>query len=432
MKAGTFLLGAFAVLCGLVGWFLWDRTLHFNLWIDYLSPCLFPAILLVGFGGLYRRGMADRQAGGEEGFGPFMKRNGLAYTGLLGTAMVALWWREGFEAVPYILFFGLPYFGGIFAATAVIALLSYFWPVVRTLFLWLWLGFGVCYGASCLALAGKAWTIIPFVLMLVPGLARGRRQLSALLLSPWPWCLAAGALTLAGWHYVGFWRMPWNVTPIPYGLIPWAVGAGAVCWAGYRFGGIAVRRAASIFAKGLAVAVTLTVLLFAGAGGWNYLVQELVWKTEIRYTIVFEAQSAQSVQRAEEVVTVERKVLPCGWEPRNSLREHGSFPSLTRAGGSVVLADLRMDRKYLKTLPLIAREALAERTGEVAPLTDAPLELVGRARPAIEIISALEGGAMRAVPYERNGLGIRFRVWIEVQKGWDALDRLFVLRREPS
>ena len=432
MKAGAFLLGLFAVLCVLTGWSLWDRTLHFNLWIDYLSPCLFPAILLVGFAGLYRRGVEAGRITGEDDLGRFMKRNALPYAGLLGAAMVGLWWREGFEAVPYILFFGLPYFGGIFVVTAVLALPSHFWPMIRTLFLWLWLGFGVCYGASCLALAGGPWTAIPFALLVVPGLVRSRRRLFALLRSPWPWSLIAGALTLGWWHYAGFWRIPWRVTRVPYGLIPWAVVAAAALWAAHRYGGNLLRRATGIGGKVLATGAVLSVLLFAGAGGWDYVVRELAWKTEVRYIIVLEAKSAQGVKRAGEVVTVERKFLPVGRRPKGSLREHGSFPSLTQAGGPVILADLRMDRKYLKTLPLIAREALAERTGRVAPSTDAPLELVGRARPVIEIISALEGGAMRAVPYERNGLGIRFRVWIEVQKGWDALDKLFVLRREPS
>ena len=430
MKAGAFLLGVFAVLCGLVGWFLWDRTLHIGLWIDYLSPGLFPAVLLVGFAGLYRRGVEAGRIAGEDDFGRFMKRNGLAYAGLLGAAMVALWWREGFEAIPYILFFGLPYFGGLLLITAVIGVLSYYWPVIGTLFKWLWLGFGVCYGASCLAMAGGPWTAIPFALMIVPGLKRDRHQWTALLWSPWPWCLAAGVLTLAWCQYTGFWRIPWRVMRIPYGLIPWAVVAGGVLWAVHRFGGTALKRVAGLGVKALATGAALTVLLFAGAGGWDYVVRELAWKTEVRYTIVFQAESAQGVKRAEEVVTVERKFLPVGRRPKGSLRQHGSFPSLTQAGGPVILADLRMDHKYLKMLPLIAREALMARTGKVAPSTDAPLELVGRARPAIEIISALEGGAMRAVPYERNGLGIRFRIWIEVQKGWDALDKLFVLRGE--
>jgi hypothetical protein len=430
MRAGAFLLGLFAALCGLVVWFLWDRTLHFSLWVDYLSPCIFSAILMVGFAGLYRRDVEVGRIAGEDGFGPFMKRHALAYAGLLGAAMVALWAREGFEAIPYILFFGLPYFGGIFAATAVIALLSHFWPVIRTLFLWFWLGFGVCYGASCLAMAGGSWTAIPFALLVVPGLVRGRRQLFALSRSPWLWCLASAALTLGWWYHDGFWQIPWRVTRVPYGLIPWAAGAGVVIWAAHRFGGGAVRRAASALGSWLASAVVVTVFLFAGAGGWDYLVRELSWREMVRYKVVFDAESAAGTRRETSVITVERKVLPFGRTRTGALRMHGSLPSMHLPGKGVLRAELQMDYNSLRALPVIAREALRERSGEPSTFTDTPMELVGKARPELWVTPASNIWGRRISRYEDNGLGVRFRIWIEVLKGAGDLDKLFVARKE--
>jgi hypothetical protein len=432
MKASTFLHIVFVVLCALIVWSLWDRSLHFNLWIDYLSPCIFPAVLLVGFGGLYRRGVeAGRDEDGDD-FKRFMKRHAPAYAGLLGAAMVALWAREGFEAIPYILFFGLPYFGGLLLVTAVIGVLSYYRPVIGTLFKWLWLGFGVCYGASCLALVGRGWTAIPFLLLPVPGLVRDRRRLLGLLRASPPWCLLAGALTLGWWYHDGFWQIPWRATRVPYGLIPWAAGAGVLTSAAYLFGGRTVRRVAVVCGKWLGTAAAVTVLLFAGAGGWNYLVRELSWREVVRYKVIFDAESAAGTRRETSVITVERKFLPFGRTHTGALRMDGSLPAMHLPGKGVLRAELQMDYKSLRALPVIAREALKARSGQPVAVTDAPMELVGNARPELWITPADNIWARRMSRYEDNGLGIRFRIWIEVLKGADNLDRLFIVRREGS
>ncbi|EGB15136.1 hypothetical protein DND132_1930 [Pseudodesulfovibrio mercurii] len=433
MRAGRVLFGVFAALVGLILLSLWNRSLHWNLWIGFLSPCLFPAVLLAGFGGAYRRGVEAGLIAGEDDFKRFMKRHRAAYAGLLGAAMVALWWREGFEAIPYILFFGLPFLiGGLLVATAVIGVLGYYRPVIGTLFAWLWLGLGVCYGASCLAMAARAWTAIPFLLLVVLDLARDGRGLLGLWRASPPWCLLAGALTLGWWYYDGFWKYPWRMTRVPYDLIPWAVGAGGALWAARRFGGGAVRRAAAIGGKGLATAVVVTVLLFAGAGGWSYLTETFFWRDLASYRVVFEAESAKGARRETSVITVERKVLASERTYAGALRVEGSLPSMNLPGKGVLRAELQMDDKHLRALPVIARKALEERSGEPVPVTGAPMTLVGRARPALWVVPADDIGSRRTVWYEDNGLGIRFSVRIEVLKGGDALNRLYVLRKVPD
>ena len=425
MKASSLLYATFATAIAVVLWCLWDRSMHFNLWVDYLSPCITPAVLLVGFGAEYHRAVENGRE--KDGFAAFLKRNWIYYAGFIGVCAVALWWREGFEAIPYILFFGLPYYAGVFVVLALLAGLRVFSPVIGTLWVWFWVGFAIFYAASILTLFAKAWTGIGFLLLLWRPLTQGGLRLLKILGRSSPvFCLAAAGMTLFYWHQNWFWKIPWHAKRIPYSLIPVVVVAGGLLWAVYKFNNTWMRQAAALAGKALASFAVVTALLFLGSAGWNYVGEELSWVEMYRYKVIFEAEKSGRKKRAESVISVERKALGIGRSPVGKRRVRGSLPSIEMPTNNLIRASLSMNHVWLKSLPQAARAAIKNETGESPPLTHDPIELLGLARPKIEAVSLIQG-IIGYVEYKDTVHDVQFRAWVKVLDGINALKEIVVV-----